>query len=87
MITTQCFVGVAPSAGRSNEQSLVDIARNLNEAEEHLAAVAPYARLAEPYVRELREIRLLVAALMTDSATPARSSPGSAQGSHGSWPA
>ena len=87
MMTTRCFVGAAPSPGRSNEQSLVEIAHSLNEAEERLAALAPYTRLAEPYVRELREIRLLVATLMTDSVTPARSSPGSVQGSHRSWSA
>ena len=87
MMTTRCFVGAAPSPARSNEQSLVEIAHSLNEAEERLAALAPYTRLAEPYVRELREIRLLVATLMTDSVTPARSSPGSAQGSHRSWQA
>ena len=87
MITTRCFVGVAPSPGRSNEQSVVEIARSLNEAEEHLAALAPYTRLAEPYVRELRDIGLLVATLMTDSVTPARSYPGSTQESHRSWPA
>jgi hypothetical protein len=70
MITIRCFVGAPPSPGRSNEPSLVEIARSLNEAEERLAALAPYTPLAEPYVRELREIRRQVAALMTDSVTP-----------------
>jgi hypothetical protein len=82
MITTRCFVGAAPSPARSNEQSLVEIARSLDEAEQRLAALAPYTRIAEPYLRELREIQLLVATLMTDSVTPARSSPRSARGFH-----
>ena len=66
----RCLV-VAPGAtvvstvgdARSLESSLVEIARSLEVAEERLAALAPHTHLAEPHVRELRKVRLLLATL------------------------
>ena len=42
---------------------LVGIARSLEVVEERLTALAPHARLAEPHVQELREIRALILVL------------------------
>jgi hypothetical protein len=55
---------------RSLEVSLAGIASNLEAAEERLAAAASSTDVAGPHVRELHEIWLLVAALMTASVTP-----------------
>jgi hypothetical protein len=87
MITTLCFMGAPYLPGSSTEPSLVGIARSLKAAEERLAALAPHTRQAEPYVRDLREIRLLVAALMTDLVNPPGPPTESAQVSPRSWPA
>ena len=72
---------------RGLEASLTGIARNLEAAEARLEVAAPSTHLADPHVRELREIRGLVAALMTDAVTPPRPAPGSAPASLRSWPA
>jgi hypothetical protein len=56
-------MGAPRSPGGSTEPSLVGIADRLKVAEERLAALAPHTRLTEPYVRELHEIRRLVATL------------------------
>ena len=66
----RCLV-VAPGAtvvstvgdARSLESSFVEIERGLEVVEERLAALAPHTHLAEPHVRELHEIRRLMAAL------------------------
>ena len=63
MITFRCLMGAPKSIGGATEPSLVGIAGSLKVAEERLAALAPYTRLAEPYVRELHEIRRLMATL------------------------
>ena len=89
------FLVVAPGStvvstvaqSRSLETSLTEIARNLKAAEERLAALTPQTRRAEQRVRELREMRRLVAALMTDAVTSPGPAPGSAQASLRSWPA
>ena len=72
---------------RGLEASLTGIARNLEAAEVRLAAAAPSTHLAGPHVRELREIRGLVAALMAEAVPPRRPAPGSAPASLRSWPA
>jgi hypothetical protein len=77
MITIRCVVGTPPSSEGVHEPSLIEIDRSLKAVEERLAALAPQTRLAEPHVRELREIRLLVAAIITDVVPLPRPSPGS----------
>ena len=72
---------------RSLEVSLTEIASNLRAAEERLAALTPQTHRAEQHVRELREMRRLVAALMTDAVTPLQPAPESAPASLRSWPA
>ncbi len=89
------FLVVAPGSAvvstvaqsRSLEASLTEIASNLQAAEERLAALTPQTRRAEQHVRELREMRRLVAVLMTAAVTPPRPAPGSAPASLRSWPA
>ena len=73
MITFRCLMGAPKSIGGATEPSLAGIASSLKVAEERLAALAPHTRLAEPYVRELREIRRLMA-------TPRANRRGIAQG-------
>ena len=71
---------------RSLEASLTELASNLQAAEERLAALAPQTRRDEQHLRELREMRRLVTAIMTDAVTPPRPAPGSAPASLRSWP-
>jgi hypothetical protein len=63
MITFRRLMGAPKSMGGATEPSLVGIAVGLKVAEERLAALAPHTRLTDPYVRELREIRRLMAPL------------------------
>ena len=89
------FLVVAPGAtvvstvagSRSLESCLTEIAKNLEAAEERLAAATSTTDQAGPRGQELHEMWLLVAALMTVPATPPRPSPGSAPASLRSWPA
>ncbi len=64
MITNRCCADTRPTSPGANAPSLVEIARSLQAVDEQLAALTPYTRLAEPYLRELREIRLQITALL-----------------------
>jgi hypothetical protein len=72
---------------RSLESCLTEIAKNLEEAEAHVAATAATTDVAAAHGQELHEMWLLVAALMTLSVTSPRPSPGSARAALRSWPA
>ena len=89
------FLVVAPGSAvvskvaqsRGLESCLTEIAKNLEGAEEHLAATASTMDLAAAHGQELHEIWLLVAALTVVFVTPSHPSPGSAPASLRSWPA
>jgi hypothetical protein len=77
----------AVAQSRSLESCLTEIAKNLEEAEEHVAATAATTDVAATQGQELHEMWLLVAALTVVLGTPPHPSPGSAPASLRSWPA